>query len=142
MLLSPTNAIPLDPDEFIGAFEYAQMVAKYEFLEEIPAIGKPFVPTVEGLLALTNVFETRFALAVLRHFRNQEEKFMSFMLRFLALRRLFKHPSMTNYLREAGDGYEIHGGVFEVAATQELSDTNEFGPEAFFQKMCEVAAQT
>jgi hypothetical protein len=35
------------------------MVAGHEFLEEIPAIGKPLIQTDEGALALTNIPESR-----------------------------------------------------------------------------------
>jgi hypothetical protein len=86
MLPSPANISPLDPDEFIPAYRYAVMVMEYEFLEEIPAVGKPFLATDAGLLALTNVPENRFGLAIARHFRNEEEKFLSFMWRFFVLR--------------------------------------------------------
>lgn len=139
ILPTPANISPLDPDEFIGAYQYAVMVAKYEFLEEIPVIGEPFLATDAGPLALTNVFENRFGLAVARHFRNQEEKFLSFMWRFLALRRLFKHPSMKQYIRETGDEHEIHGAVFEVAATHQLSDNYVFAAGPFFEEVRRVA---
>ena len=65
---------------------------------------------------------------------------MSFMWRFLALRRLFKHPSMKNYIREAmGDECEIHGAVFEVAATHQPSDNYVFTPAPFFEEVRRVA---
>jgi hypothetical protein len=64
MLPPPESIAPLDPDEFMGALHYANMVAGYEFLEEIPAIGKPFLKTDEGTLALTNIPENRFGLAI------------------------------------------------------------------------------
>ena len=92
MFPPPSTIIPLDPDEFSSAYQYAVMVTKYEFLEEIPRIGKTFLAPDASLLSFTNIPENRFLLAVERHFRNEEEKFLSFMLRFLALRRLFKHP--------------------------------------------------
>src|SRR5207249_2422707 len=106
-----------------------------EFLEEIPVIGKPFLATDAGLLALTNVPENRFGLAIARHFRNEDEKFRSFMWRFLALHRLFEHPSMKNYTRETGDEREIHSAVFEVAATHQLSDNYVFASSPFFEEV-------
>jgi hypothetical protein len=141
MLPPPSTIIPLDPDEFSSAYQYAVMVTKYEFLEEIPRIGKTFLATDASLLSFTNIPENRFLLAVERHFRNEEEKFLSFMLRFLALRRLFKHPSMKKYIRETGDEHEIYSVVFEVVATQELGDSYEFDPELFFRNVRGVAAR-
>jgi hypothetical protein len=141
MFPPPSTIIPLDLDEFSSAYQYAVMVTKYEFLEEIPRIGKTFLATDASLLSFTNIPENRFLLAVERHFRNEDEKFLSFMLRFLALRRLFKHPSMKKYLRETGDEHEIYSVVFEVAATEKLSDKYEFEPEPFFQKLRDVAAR-
>ncbi len=141
MLPSPANISPLDPDEFIAALQYAVMVMEYEFLEEIPVIGKPFLATDAGLLALTNVPENRFGLAIAQHFRDEEEKFLSFMWRFFALRRLFKHPSMKKYIRETGDEREIHCAVFEVAATHQLSDNYVFTSAAFFEEVRRVAAR-
>jgi hypothetical protein len=59
-MLPPAKSIaPLDPEEFLAALEYANMVAGHEFLEEIPAIGKPLIQTDEGALALTNIPESR-----------------------------------------------------------------------------------
>jgi|SRR6266542_6310868 len=89
MLPSPANVCPLEPDEFIGAYEYAVMVAQYELLEEIAGIGKPFLVTDVGLLELTNVFDNRFGLAAARHFSNEKQ---SFMWRVLALLQLLEAP--------------------------------------------------
>ncbi len=139
MLTPPANVSPLDPDEFIAAYEYAAMVAQYELLEEIPVIGKPFLVTDMGALALTNVFDNRFGLAAARHFGNETEKFMSFMWRVLALLRLLKHPSMKNYLREGSDDREVHRAVFEVAAKHQLSDNYVFTSASFFAEVRRVA---
>jgi hypothetical protein len=141
MLPSPAKISPLDPDEFIAAYQYAVMVMEYEFVEEIPVIGKPFLATDAGLLALTNVPENRFGLAIARHFRNEEEKFLTFMRRFFALRRLFKHPSMKKYIRKTGDEHEIYGAVLEVAATHQLSDNYVFASASFFEEARRVAAR-
>jgi hypothetical protein len=140
MLPPPANIVPLDPDEFSSAYQYGVMVTKYEFLEEIPRIGKTFLATDSSLLALPSIPENRFLLAVERHFRNEAEKFLSFMLRFLALRRLFKHPLMKKYIRETGDEREFHCAVFEVAATHQLSDNYVFTSAPFFEEVRRVAA--
>ena len=62
----PQDIAPLDPDEFIGTYEYAAFVAEYEFLEEIPRIGKTFLATDSSLLAFPNIPENRLLLAFLR----------------------------------------------------------------------------
>ncbi len=140
MLPSPENIASLDPDEFMGALQYANMVAGYEFLEEIPAIGKPIFKTDEGTVALTNIPENRFGLAIAKHFRKQQDKTQSFMWRWWALQKVRKHKSMRKYIRGAGDELEIHCAVFEVAATHKLSDKYEFRPKPFFEEVRRVAA--
>jgi hypothetical protein len=44
-------------------------------------------------------------------------------------------------MASTGDDLELHHAVFEVAATEKLSDKYEFDPETFFQKVREVAAR-
>jgi hypothetical protein len=142
MLPPPETIEPLDPDEFMGALNYANMVAGYEFLEEIPAIGKPLIKTDEGTLALTNIPENRFGLAIAKHFRKQKDKIQAFMWRWWAFQKLYKHKSMKRYIRgAAGDECEIHFAVFEVAATHKLSDKYEFKPKQFFEEVRRVAAR-
>jgi hypothetical protein len=138
---SPEDIAPLDPEEFMGAQQYANMVAGYEFLEEIPAIGKPLFKTDEGAFALTNIPENRFGLAIAKHFSKQKDKIQSFMWRWWALQKLRKHKSMRRYIKGAGDELEIHCAVFEVAATHRLSDKYEFRPKAFFDEVRSVAAR-
>jgi len=48
---------------------------------------------------------------------------------------------MKPYTRGAGDELEVHYAVFEVAATEKLSDNHEFEPETFFHKVRNVAAR-
>ena len=139
VLPTPQEIVPLDPDEFIAAYEYAAMVAQHELLEEIPGIGKPFVMTDVGAFELTNVFDNRFGLAAARHFGNETEKFMSFMWRVLALLRLLKHPSTKKYLRKGSDDCEVHRAVFEVAAKHQLSDNYMFTSASFFAEVRRVA---
>jgi hypothetical protein len=134
----PQDIAPLHPDEFIDAFEYAAFVAEYEFLEEIPSIGKSVVITDVGQLTLTNVFDNRFALAAARHFRNEGQKFLNFMWRVFALLRILKDPSMKDYIRESSDHREVHRAVFEVAATQQLSDNYMFTSAPFLQRCVEL----
>jgi hypothetical protein len=141
MLPSPESIAPLDPEEFMNALQYANMVAGYEFLEEIPAIGKPLLKTEQGSLALTNIPENRFGLAIARHFRAQKNKIHLFMWRWWALQKLRKHKSMKKYIKGAGDELEIHCAVFEVAATHKLSDKYEFKVEPFFEEVRRVAAR-
>jgi hypothetical protein len=130
---------PLDADEFIAAYQSGATAAKNEFLEEIPVIGKRFIVTDVGLLALTNVFHDRFALAAVLHFGDDEQKYFSFMWRFLALIRLLRHPRMKRYIREISDARAIHSAIFEVAATQQLSDSATFNAELFFTEVERLA---
>lgn len=139
-LPSPQDIAPVDPDEFIAAYEYAVFVADYEFVEEIPAIGESIVMTDIGQLKLNNVFDNRFGLAAARYF-NAGQKFLDFMWRAFALRQILRHPSMKEYKRQRSDHSQVHCAVFEVAATEKLSDKYEFEPEAFFQKVRDVAAR-
>jgi hypothetical protein len=141
-MMPPAAEIPpLDPDEFMAAYQYAGMVSEYEFLEEVPAIGKPMIKTEDGVLALSNIPENRFGLAIVRHFRGQREKATTFLWRFFALQRLFREERMMPYIRGSGDDREINCAVFEVAATLTLSEDYEFEPSVFFQTVSEVAAR-
>jgi hypothetical protein len=117
------------------------MVMNCELLEEIPRIGKTFLVPNASPLAFPNIPENRFLLAVARQFSDEPEKFRSFMLRFLAWRQLSKHPLMKKYVREIRGERKVHCAVFEVVATEELSDKDEFEPESFFKKLREVAAR-
>jgi len=141
MLPPPESIAPLDPEEFLGALEYANMVAGHEFLEEIPAIGKPLIRTDEGALALTNIPENRFGLAIAKHFRKQRDKIQSFMWRWWAFQKLHKHRSMKKYIRGSGEEQEIHHAVFEVVAMQKLSERYEFRAKPFFEEVARVAAR-
>ena len=141
MLPPAAEIAPLDPDEFMAAYHYAGMVSEYEFLEEVPGIGKPMIKTEDGVLALSNIPENRFGLAVMRHFKGQREKATTFLWRFFALQRLFRDERMAAYTRGSGDDSEINCAVFEVAATLELSKDYEFEPNLFFQTVSEVAAR-
>jgi hypothetical protein len=132
MLPPPSTIAPLDPDEFLGAYQYAAMVAEYEFLEEVPGIGKPFIRTADGMLGFTNHPVNLFGLALVRHFHGQCDKVMAFMWRFWGLRTLLRHDAMKAYIQGSGDELEIHCAVLEVAATEKLSDKYEFEPEPFF----------
>ena len=77
MLPDPSTIIPLEPDEFLAAHEYAGMVMENELLEEVPGIGKPFIRTPDGLFGFSKEPANLFAMAVLRHFRirGQPDKF-------------------------------------------------------------------
>jgi hypothetical protein len=92
-----------------------------------------------GLLALTNVFHNRFGLAAALHFANDLQKYYSFMWRFLALIRLLQHPRMKRYIKQISDARAIHSAVFEVAATQQLSEGITFNDELFFTEVERLA---
>src|SRR5260370_24368430 len=141
MLPPPESIAPLDPEEFMAALEYANMVAGYEFVEELPGMGKPLLRTDEGPLALTNIPENRFGLAIAKHFRKQRDKIQSFMWRWWAFQKLYKHRSMKKYIRGTGDEREIHCAVFEVVATQTLLDKYHFRPKPFFDEVTRIAAR-
>lgn len=135
----PEEVISFDPDEFIGALEYANMVAEHEFLEEVPAIGKPLVKTDEGTFALANNPDNLFGLAIARHFRKQQDKIFSFFYRWWAFQKLSRHRSMKKFIRGSGDHREIHHAVFEATATQPLTAKYEFVPREFFAAVREIA---
>jgi hypothetical protein len=141
MLPNPSTIAPLDPEEFLAAHDYAGMVMENEFLEEVPGIGKPFIRTPDGMLGFSNEPVNLFAMAVLRHFRGQPDKFKAFMARFWALGRLLDRDEIKSYARGTRDDLELHHAVFEVVATQKLSDNYEFDPELFFRTVREVAAR-
>src|SRR5439155_23465960 len=141
MLPDPSTIVPLDAEEFMAGHQYAGMVMENEFLEEVPGIGEPFISTPGGMLGCSNEPVNVYAMAVLRHFRGQPDKFTAFMRRFFGLGPLLDHNEMKPYLKGAADEPEVHHAVFEAAATEKLVDRYKFEPESFFQKVREVAAR-
>ena len=138
--------IPLDPDEFFGAHEYAAMVAESEFLEEIPVLRSK-LKCEEGTFSFANVTENRYGFAVMKFFRGRKhDKGWSYMVRFFAMtgvmRRLADHEQMQRYIKKGADGrFEFHRAIFDVAATQTLNDEFEFSGEPFLDAVKQTAAR-
>ena len=136
--MEPSEIIPLDPDEFFAAHEYAAMVAENEFLEELPAL-KGKLKIDDKIVRFANVPENRFGLAVMTFFRDRKhDKGWSFMVRFFAMmgimRRMADEKEMRPYVKEVSKGkLEFHRAVFEVAATQRLNAGFEFDPTRFLE---------
>lgn len=141
--MQPHEIIPLDPDEFFAAHEYALMVAENEFLEEIPAFKRK-LQRGDRFLQPTNVRENRFSFAVMRFFRDRKhDKGWAFMMRFYAMmnlgRRMRHDEKMHPYIKEIPGGFGFHKAVFEVAATQELNAEFEFCPASFLRSVQQAA---
>jgi hypothetical protein len=142
--MQPDEIIPLDPDEFFAAHEYAAMVAENEFLEEIPVLrGKLRIDS--RVLRFANVPENRFGLAVMRFFRERKhDKGWSFMVRFFAMmgimRRMSGEEEMQPFIKKNTEGgSQFHRAVFEVAATQKLNSKLEFSSASFLRAVQQVA---
>jgi hypothetical protein len=141
--MQPHEIIPLDPDEFMAAHDYASMVSENEFLEEIPAL-KRRLKIEDKILQFRNVSENRFGFAVMKFFRGRKhDKGWSFMVRFLAMmtvvRRVRHDRAMQTYIKEIPGGLGFHKAVFEVAATQRLTTTFEFSPIPFVRSVKQIA---
>ena len=141
--MQPQEIIPLDPDEFYAAHEYASMVSENEFLEEIPALKRK-LRIEDRVLQFTNAPENRFGFAVMRFFRDRKhDKGWSFMMRFFAMmnlvRRMRHDEKMQPYIKEIPGGLGFHKAVFEAAATQELSAEFEFCPASFLRSVQQAA---
>ena len=141
--MQPQEIIPIDPDEFAAAHEYALMVSENEFLEEIPALKRK-LESEDRVLQLSNVPENRFSFAIMRFFRDRKsDKGWSFMMRFVAMmnlvRRMRHDEGLQPYIKEIAGGLGFHKAVFEAAATQELSAEFEFCPAAFVQSVQQAA---
>ncbi|HZS19220.1 MAG TPA: hypothetical protein VFA51_14930 [Candidatus Udaeobacter sp.] len=141
MLPPPSSIAPLEPEVFIGAYQYAGMVTKFEFPDEVQATGKPLIKTDDGAFALTRHPQNVFCLAVVRYFRGQPNKAKAFMWRYYALQTLMHYDGMNAYIKGVGGELEMHCAVFEVVATEKLSGDYEFEPERFFQRVREVTAR-
>ena len=144
--MEPSEIIPLDPDEFFTAHEYAAMVAENEFLEELPALkGKLTID--DKIIRFANVPENRFGLAVMTFFRDRKhDKGWSFMVRFFAMmgimRRIADDKEMRPYVKKGSNGkLEFHKAVFEVAATQKLESGFEFDSPKFLEAVKQVAVR-
>jgi hypothetical protein len=141
--MQPHEIIPLDPDEFGAAHDYALMVSENEFLEELPAFKRK-LQREDRVFQPTNVLENRFSFAVMRFFRDRKhDKGWSFMMRFYAMmnlvRRMRNDERMQPYLKEIPGGLGFHKAVFETAATQELSAEFEFCPTSFLRSVQQAA---
>jgi hypothetical protein len=141
--MQPNEIIPLDPDEFYAAHEYAAMVSENEFLEEIPALKRK-LKIEDRVLQFTNAPENRFGFAVMRFFRDRKhDKGWSFMMRFFAMmnlvRRMRHDEKMQPYIKEINGGVGIHKAVFEAAATLQLSAKFEFSPASFLRSVKQIS---
>ena len=138
--------IPLDPDEFFAAHEYAAMVAESEFLEEIPVLGSK-LKCEDGTFSFANVAENRYGFAVMKFFRGRKhDKGWSYMVRFFAMtgvmRRLMEREEMRQFVKKGADGrFEFHRAIFDVAATQTLNEQFEFSAESFLEAVKQTAAR-
>jgi hypothetical protein len=141
MLPDFSTIIPLDPEEFRAAHQYAGMVAENELLEDIPGCTKSRIGMPDGTYHFKKDPLILFGFAALRYFQDKPNKFLAFIHRFLALEPLLHRTEMKPYVRGVGDDQEMHHAVFEVAATEELVNQREFEPKSFFRKAREVAAR-
>ena|SRR5207249_1508750 len=141
MLPNPSTILPLDPEEFLVASEYAGMVAENELLEEIPGFAKSRIRMPDGTYGFRKDPFILFAFAARRYFRNEPEKFTAFMRRYFGLVPLLKHDEMKPYHKGAPDELELHPAVIEVAATETLVNGFEFDTKSFFRRVREVAAE-
>jgi hypothetical protein len=141
--MQPHEIIPLDPDEFYAAHEYASMVSENEFLEEIPALKRK-LRIEDRVLQFTNAPENRFGFAVMRFFRGRKhDKGWSFMVRFFAMMNIVKRmrndEKMKQYIKEIDGGVGLHRAIFEAAATQRLSTRFEFFSSPFLRSVKQIA---
>ena len=138
--MQPADIIPIDPDEFFAAHEYAAMVAENEFLDEIPAL-KQNMKFGGQMLRFANVPANRFGFAVMEFFRGRRhDKGWSFMMRFFAMMGVMKQigyeKEMLPFVRKEADGrLEFHRAIFDVAATQKLNAQFEFSPATFLRSV-------
>jgi hypothetical protein len=133
-----STIISLDPDEFLAAAEYAEMVAENELLEEIPGFIKSRITMPDGRYAFKKDPFILFGFAAQRYFRNDRDKFVAFFTRYFALRDLLEHDQMKPF-RKPGDEVELHRAAIEVAAIEKLSDGYKFDPESFFPRVRDAA---
>lgn len=135
--------MPLDPDEFFAAHEYALMVTENEFLEELPVL-KSSLRIKDRIVRFSNVPENRYGLAIMRFFRDRKhDKGWSFIARFSAMNSVMnqmRHETvMQPYMKEGDSGLEFHRAVFDVAATQKLNSTFEFSSASFARSVTQHA---
>jgi hypothetical protein len=141
--MEPHEIIPLDPDEFFAAHEYASMVAENEFLEELPVLKSRL--NIRGkTLRFSNVIENRYGLAIMRFFRGRKhDKGWSFIARFSAMntlmRRMRQEKVIQPFIKEVADGLEFHRAVFDPAATHKLNATFDFSPASFVRTVQRIA---
>lgn len=141
MLPAPSTIPPLDPEEFLAALQYAGMVAENELLEEIPGFTKSRIRMPDGTYVFKKEPFILFGFAARRYFLKEPNKFMAFMRRLFALKRLLHRAEMKPYLSGADGEWEVHPAVFEIAATEQLIDGCEFEPKLFLRKVRQLAAQ-
>jgi len=140
--MRPEDVIPLGPEEFFAANEYAVMVAENEFLEDVPGLNTNF-KIGDRILRLSRTSEARFGLAAMRFFRGRtHDKGYSFLMRMFAMARVMKNGKMKPYFKKLKDGgVAFHEAVYEVAATEKLNTRFEFSPESFLRSVKRVAAR-
>lgn len=127
-------------DEFIGAYQYAEMVSDHDLVEEIPALKRFKIIQEDSTLSLTNNPMNRFGLALARHFRKDRGKMRSFMFRFWALEPLLADPRFTDFIRSKdSDHPEVHRAMLEAACNLPLNSDYAFEPQEFWNEVTKIA---
>ena len=131
---------PIDVDEFIGAYQYAEMVSDNEMVEEIPALERFKIIKEGSAFGLSNNPLNRFGMALARHFRKERGKMRSFMFRFWALEPLLEDPRFADYVRHKDSEHpEVHRAMIEAACNLPLGTNYEFEPQSFWSEVQSIA---
>jgi len=137
MRTSPENIAPLNPAEFMEAYQYAGFSSEREGFDELLPRERTLIKAGDGF-TLGNTPFNRFGLALKRHFREHDDKLHSFLWRFFAFQKLFKHELMSRYIRGVVQ-IKRFTTLFHVVATHALTSDYEFEASSFFAEVQRVA---
>jgi hypothetical protein len=143
------RAIPLDPQEFVFAFELFRAAGSSKMPTKNPTQCVVNLDTGDGRvdkIAFADIPLNRGTLAVSQHFAGDSAKYYSFMLRFFALSELLADESdiAKQWIRpmknDGKDGKDIHSAVMDLSATAPLNSKGCFNHKAFFTTLKQLAA--
>ena len=127
---APRRAAALEPGEFGIAFQIAVDAGEGRGDIDAEALG-------------ASPYE-RAALALARHFGDDEVKYESAFMRFRALMDLYTKRALGPWVREAGrgaGGTDIHPAVLDVASRMRLARNGRFPSRKFLEEVARTAGE-
>ena len=141
----PEEIHPVDPMQFAFALQLGSAAMTYRMPMKSPATEGVAVVSKDGTVhryTLVDRPANRLMIAIRDHFAPDDKTYMSVMMRYSALQRLWKNERMKKWVRkdeQDPEKMEVHEAVFIAGATLPLNAEGCFEEDAFFNRLEEIA---